>query len=240
MVVKARKRAGAVVAVEKTIPDIVGLVVIRPLADVTPNTWNPNHMTAFEKDSLRHGLLHDGWLVSQTLLVWGTDEKGRTRNIIIDGEHRWTVAMEMKMPEGPMVFLDGYNEARAKALTLKLRTRQGTHNEVEVGELLRSIQDEFSSAQNLQLEFGIEEEKLMALLSTPVDLELTEKPTGGVIGELPSGQTSHIRMVQLFFNAEQHEEFTRMLKELAVRFSTANATDTVIAAVQRVHANPTS
>ncbi len=67
-------------------------VLIKPLDLVKPNAWNPNRMTPFQRESLKVGLLSDGWLISQSLLIWGTDDKGVEKNIIIDGEQRWTVA----------------------------------------------------------------------------------------------------------------------------------------------------
>lgn len=86
--------------------NIVGEVVRRALNTVKPNPWNPNVMTVFEKESLKNGLLVDGWMSSQALLIWGTDEKGKVHNLIIDGEHRWTAATDLKFSEGPMVVLN--------------------------------------------------------------------------------------------------------------------------------------
>lgn len=74
---------------------VVGEVVMRPLSDVQKNSWNPNRMTDFMKESLKQGLLSDGWLKSQSLLIWGTDDKGERRDVIIDGEHRWSAASEL-------------------------------------------------------------------------------------------------------------------------------------------------
>lgn len=216
---------------------IVGEVVHKALAEVQPNPWNPNHMTAFEKESLKHGLRHDGWLSSQSLLVWGTDERGRKKNLIIDGEHRHTVAVELGFTQGPMVFLQRVTEAEAKALTVKMNGKRGTPDRDELSELLRSIQHDLT-ADSMSLDLGIEDEKLMALLA---EAEV-EDPLANVSKPdefeplLPGGKASHVKMVQLFFDPEQHEEFHTRVKALAARYKTNNVTETVMEHLRRAAA----
>ena len=130
---------------------------MRPLSDVTPNPWNPNRMTDHLYRSVVHGLLADGWVASQSLLVWGTDEAGRTRNMIIDGEHRWRAAREAGFKEGPMVLLDGMTEAECKALTVKLNQKRGEWNDQALGELLRDLASTAPPDLDLGMDLGIEE-----------------------------------------------------------------------------------
>jgi ParB-like chromosome segregation protein Spo0J len=101
-----------------TVPEIV------PIAGLSKNPWNPTAITGEERDRIRHGFKTDGWLVAQALLVWRADERGRVRNVIIDGEQRFTVADELGMTEGPVSFLDGITEAAARRLTVKLNARR--------------------------------------------------------------------------------------------------------------------
>lgn len=220
-------------------PRVVGEVVMKPLTTVRPNDWNPNEMTAFEHEALRAGLESDGWLKSQSLLVWGTDERGKTRNVIIDGEQRWTVAKGMGFPQAPMVFLHGLTEAHAKALTVKLDSKRGKFNQDRLGALLRAIQHDLD-VPNLALDLGIPEEPLMKLLAEP------EIPTGdegnptrtGGGGDMPAGKTAHVRMVQLFFDVPQHDEFMEQVKVLRDRYRTESVTDTVREAIRRASAAP--
>jgi len=208
-------------------------VVMLPHASLSKNTWNPNTMTPFERESLKHGLRTDGWLLSQSLLVWGTDEKGRKKNIIIDGEHRWTVSGELGMRECPAVVLHKITEAYAKQLTIKMFQRRGHPDEDRLTELLRSL-DQDLALDTRALDLGIQEDKLADLL------RVNEPEIGGaadVPGVMPSGQASHVRVVQLLFNPDQHEAFMRTIKELAAVYKTANVTDTVAEAVKRARAD---
>lgn len=221
---------------EEDHPKLVGGKVIeRDLKSVQPNNWNPNHFTDFELQSLKFGFQRDGWLISQALLIWGKDEKGRQKNIIIDGEHRWTVGCELGFKKGPMVFLNGITEAQAKALTIKLGTKRGTADPTDLGALIREIQASLPGDE-LALDLGIEQEVLMAHLIVPVDVTPGDgsSEAGTPPGEIPSGQATHVRMVQLFFNKEQHTEFDGLVKKCAGDFQTKDVSATVMEAMRRV------
>jgi hypothetical protein len=145
-------------------PRIEGLVVIKPLAMVQPNDWNPNEMTEFQKESTRYGLLTDGWLASHALTIWGTDEKGKEQNIIIDGEHRHELAAEVGYEEGPMVFLHGLTRKEAMALTVKLDARRGSFAQ----EPLAALVAELNTGDSMfALSIGIDEAALAALAAPP-------------------------------------------------------------------------
>lgn len=144
---------------------VVGDVVTRPLGDVRPNDWNPNRMTPATYEALTYGLRNDGWLASQALLVWGVDDHGITRNLIIDGEHRYRVAKDLGFASGPMVFLNGVSEAKAKALTVAMNQKRGEFDEAALAELLQSIQLE---VPDLATNVGIGDDELASLLSMTV------------------------------------------------------------------------
>lgn len=218
------------------VPRVVGKVVSKELSAVKPNMWNPNQMTPWLKESLKHGLKTDGWLSSQALLIWGTDEKGRAKNIIIDGEHRWTVGNELGFKKGPMVFLDRLTEVQAKALTVKMNQKRGEFEPKKLSEVLREIQYVLG-ADDFSIEMGIEQSEMMPLLAEPEiimggsEIEPTPRnaPEGGDAG-IPS---SNVRMVQLFLNHETHAEFTENIRQLSKKYGTSNVTDTTLEAIRR-------
>lgn len=209
--------------------------VIKPLSIAKPNTWNPNRMTPFERESLKTGLKTDGWLMSQALLIWGTDDKGNEKNIIIDGEQRWTVAPDAGFTHGPMVFLHGLSEAKAKALTVKIDAKRGKFADEPLGALLREVQFELGS-ENLALDLGIQDERLMLLLAEPEVVlpgpEATPKPPSEGSGASSGLPASTVRMVQLFLNPETHAEFSELVRQLAAKYETKNVSDTVLEAVR--------
>ena len=224
-------------------PAVRGHAVLRPLADVVANPWNPNRMTDHMFRSVVHGLQTDGWVASQALLVWGTDEKGRTRNMIIDGEHRWRAAREAGFAQGPMVLLDGVTEAEAKALTVKLNQKRGDWDEAGLGALLRELAATAPPDLDMTLELGIGEEDLMKLLAEP-PTPVPAQPAGGGLPESPPGQAgpasppqaqadSGVRMVQLYLDASTHPAFMADVKLVADTWGINNVTDTVREVVQR-------
>lgn len=225
-----------------TKPKVVGKVEMRPLASVRPNTWNPNQMTDFEKQSLKAGLQQDGWLAAQALLIWGTNELGEDKNIIIDGEHRWYGATELGFVEGPMVFLYDLTEAEAKALTVKMDAKRGKFKQDALALLLKEIQYELPEADqaNLSLGVGIPEDELMKMLafepeiiSPIVDTDARAPVVAPPTTTTPM-QQGHVTLVQLFFNKEQHAAFVEAAKKIAERSNTKNISETVLAAMKAV------
>lgn len=211
---------------KKPTPRIAGtLVKIQPLDSVKPNGWNFNEFTPFMRESLRQGLQTDGWLVSQALLIWGTDEKGRRQNIIIDGEHRWTEARALGFQEGPMVYLERITETEAKALTVKMNHKHGEQDEDRLAAIVRAVQ--YTVQGDLGLDLGIDKAELTRYLTVP---QVAPKATSSAA--IPS---TSMKMVQLYFDEASHQEFTKLVKALAPKFKTENVTDTTMEIVRRAH-----
>ncbi len=199
---------------------IVGKVVQYDLSKLKPNPWNPNEMDAFTFDSLKQGFLTDGWLSSMALLVWGKDEKGVRRDLIIDGEQRWSAATQLGMQRGPCVFLDGVDEAHAKALTIKLDQKRGKFNKLKLSNLVADFARGPIELKDLGLELGFAPTALAALLK-PHKIELPQ-PSRNV----------HTRQVPLYFSEEEAGEFHLLVQELSKKLKTETVTDTVLAALR--------
>lgn len=223
--------------------DVVGQTVNIALDSVSPNPWNPNAMTPEIRASLEHGLKTDGWLASQALLVWASDETGARKMLIIDGEHRWAVGKGLGFKKGPAVLLAGITEAKAKSLTVALNHRRGASEETKLRDLLNSISADFG--ETLAMNTGLPEEEVMKLLAvTPEELNVSLPDTGGALPEIPDGPggrgqeapvtagAATVRMVQLFLDASNIDQFNSDVAALGDRYGTKNLTDTVVAAVK--------
>jgi ParB-like chromosome segregation protein Spo0J len=175
-------------------------VQMRPLDSVTANPWNPNVVSSEMLASIMHGMKHDGWLMSQPLLVWGTDHRGMPRNEIIDGEHRWRCAKELGFGSGPMVFLNGITEQQAKALTIKMNQKRGEWSKPRLQELLHELADEVDRVElpdiAVDLGFGDAEfQKLLGIAADvpvvlPVDLASVEGAADGA-DDATEGDVDH-------------------------------------------------
>lgn len=139
-----------------------GKVEILPLDLVRPNAWNPNRVPEHVMESIRHGFRVDGWLVSQALLVWATDEIETPQNMIIDGEHRWRCARDVGLREGPMVRLYGLSLREAKALTIKLNQKRGDWSENDLARVLAELATE---GEILSVDYGFAPDEIDALLA---------------------------------------------------------------------------
>jgi len=235
-------------------PGVVGEVEMRRLDSVKPNPWNPNRMTDFEKESLKTGLTSDGWLKSQALLIWGTDDDGEVKDQIIDGEHRWTAASELGFGLGPMVVLKGVSEAQAKALTVKMNAKRGKFQEDLLGQLLKDIQFDLNVG-DLPLDVGIPPEEMMRFMAmapetlenipgfdSPSDPSNAAPENGDPSHDAihappataPQMQQGHVALLQLFYSKEDHAEVLAKVKKLALKYGTKNSSDTILAALREV------
>lgn len=232
---------------------VVGDVVHLPLAAVQPNGWNPNRMSAETRASLQHGLQNDGWLASQALLVWATDDDGQNQMLIIDGEHRWTVARDLGFTHGPMVLLKGISEAKAKSLTVAMNQRRGAFDDAALQALLRDIEVDIP---DLALDTGLSNDQLAKLLAAPAEeVDLPGTPpqpnlappstaTGGAGGagsgagqgpsQIAGSGDAYVRVVQVYASTAEYDAIHAAVKALAPRLGTQNLTDTLVAALRRV------
>jgi len=216
-----------------------GTAEMGELRSVVPNHWNPNKMTADMFASLRHGLRTDGWIASMALLVWGSDETGTVKNIIIDGEHRWKAALAEGYTRGPMVFLHGVSQAQAMAQTIKLDRKRGSFEEGLLAGVLKELQVSLDS-DDLGLDLGFDDATLMKYLAEPelpIDAGEGEERTAESSAERPAEtapqtEANHVRLVQLFFDAAQREEWNVGIQAVAKRHGTSNMTDAAIAALR--------
>lgn len=194
---------------------IVGEVVKRPIGSVRKNSWNPNEFTPHMMASLKHGLKEDGWVISQSMLIWGLDDKGVRRDIIIDGEHRWIAAQELGFTEAPMVFQDGLSEAQAKALTIKLDAKRG-----KFGWKLDGLVQELNvdlGVPDLGMELGFEKTALEDLLADDSpDLEgatkAPTKPKG--TGEGSAGTRATVQYNLVFGDEEEQRIWYAFIKRI--------------------------
>ena len=158
-------------------------VVMKPLDEVSPNSWNPNVVPPEMMASIRHGMTADGWLMSQPLLIWGEDEVGAYRGVIIDGEHRWRSARDLGFESGPMVFLNGITERQARALTIKMNQKRGDWSKPRLQELLKDLTEGLDLAvPDISLDLGFSENEMSRLLGLAASVQTPEVPPV----ELPS------------------------------------------------------
>lgn len=221
--------------------EVVGKVQILPLAAVQPNDWNPNEMDAQMSASLRQGLLEDGWLVSQSLLIWGKDNRGKIRNVIIDGEHRWTEARAVGFETGPMVLLNGLTPTAARKLTISLNQKRGRFNDL-LPNVLRSIQHDIPSL-DLSRSLGFDPEELLRILAQPVERVGGPPRPGAGNSEPPPTTVSRnvsVSMVPLFLAESEHAEFQSIIQQLGAAFEIETTSAIILEAMRRAYSRSTS
>lgn len=218
-----------------TVGAIVGQVELRSLDEVKPNPWNPNRMTDQLLRSLVHGLRTDGWLSSQALLVWGSDEKGAAKNLIIDGEHRYRAALDVGFEVAPMVRLDGLTEAQAKALTIKMNQKRGEFADDLLASLVRDI--ERTVQMDYSADFGFSPEDISRLgLGQEISMEFLDGLEEGASGEEgdsqgPKAKPEHVSMT-FVLEPEQCELVKDTLRTVIKAGYASNVTEAMVHVVK--------
>jgi ParB-like chromosome segregation protein Spo0J len=203
-----------------------------PLDSVTPNDWNPNRMTARQYAATVHGMRADGWVSSQPLLIWRTDESGMSRMLIVDGEHRWRAAMDLGFEEGPMVFLDGVSRSVVQALTIKLDAKRGAFDSDLLSSLVIELAAEYEG-EDLALDLGFEDAEMAALLAEPEPLVVEpEDDAGSGPDDGIQSRSDDVKSVHLLYETADYERFMELAKALAESEGLTNASDTVLRALE--------
>ena len=225
--------------------EVVGTVATRALASVEPNPWNPNRMSAFLRASLKAGLEGDGWLSSQSLLIWGSDESGETKDLIIDGEHRWRVARELGFLEGPMVVLHNLRESRAKGLTIKMNQKRGSFDEAGLAALIQELMAG-EDAEAFALDVGLTEGEIAAVMfggSSEAEriIEAASAPAqhptptlGAPASTAPTPEYQQVKMVQILFDDERFARFNLAIADLGKAYGKRTVSDVVMEALRHV------
>lgn len=111
-------------------PDVVWL----PPDVLVPNPWNPNKMDAFMYARAMESIKEYGFVDPVTARPW----KGKLQ--IIDGEHRWKVASDLKLDLIP-IFVIELDDKKAKKLTILLNELRGNADPSSMSELLKDLME---------------------------------------------------------------------------------------------------
>ncbi len=213
-------------------PEVEGLY---PLDLVAPNDWNMNVLPPHKYESLLHNLREGGWVRSQPLLVWGYDEKGKVKNIIINGEHRWRAAQELGFREGPMVILNGISRAKAIELTIKLDNDRGEFDKTELNTLLRNFLPT-AKLPNAALSLGFTQPELNKVFALPA-IRLNDGGTGAKAPEgkakpnVVTSRNNASKQVPLYLGGDHRTLVPERLEALMKRWSYNNVTEVVLRCV---------
>lgn len=112
---------------------IKGTYKIVGVNELKPNPWNPNAMTKEVMDAEKKSIQTFGFVDPITV----RELKGHYE--IIDGEHRFKAARELKVERVPVINLGTITDAKAKQLTIVLNETRGKAKPKELAELIAEL-----------------------------------------------------------------------------------------------------
>lgn len=102
-------------------------------ADILPNPWNPNVMDPDMREYARASINQFGFVDPVTCRSIGKLLQ------IIDGEHRWRIAIEIGLETIPVYDLGVVDDSVAQQLTIVLNETRGQANPDKLGALLKDL-----------------------------------------------------------------------------------------------------
>ncbi|MDX5370572.1 MAG: ParB/RepB/Spo0J family partition protein [Alphaproteobacteria bacterium] len=154
---------------------------------LVPNSWNPNSMDGFMREKLARSIRSDGFF--QPVLVRPVEDQellnaGKTFEIV-DGEHRWRVALEdLGMTKIPVMNLGPISNAVAQQITIKANTLKGEFDSVKLAGIVASLTEDIGKAEVIDaLPYTPERIEAMLALVNISDDDLTIPGTTSSHGE---------------------------------------------------------
>lgn len=116
--------------------------------ELRANNYNPNKMNSFMYAKAMESIQTHGF-VNPVIVRHGRE--------IVDGEHRWLVALDLGLPEIPIFDLGEVDDVEAKKLTILLNELRGQALPEQMGDLLKDLMKD-TSVEDLLRELPYTEE----------------------------------------------------------------------------------
>lgn len=217
---------------------VTGVFVPELVLDkVKPNNWNPNKVPLHKMEAIREGMKREGWILSEPLLIWESDEKGRKKMVIINGEHRWTIAKGLGFKTGPAVVLRGLSKAKAVEHTIMLDNNRGEFEEAPLALAIKSILPSIKTEDPAK-RLGFTQIQYTKLMELP-KLAQPGKAEGGKSGGIGRGRSQNdvAKQVNLYMDDDQHREFMDKVTRLGDELGLDNVTKVVLRSVDECYTN---
>lgn len=114
---------------------------------IRPNAWNPNVMSEAKLAGLRQNIKRVGLVQPILVREVDADDKGRDLEIV-DGEQRWTAAIDEGVTKGHVVLVT-LEELDAKMQTIAMNELRGEMDPATTGALYKEQIDAGASAEDL-------------------------------------------------------------------------------------------
>lgn len=168
-----------------------------------PNPWNPNSMTKEVMDAEKASIKKFGFVDPITVRESG---KGYE---VIDGEHRWRAAKELKLKEVPVINMGIVKDEVAKQLTIVLNETRGKAKAKELAQLIQELGQGGMALEDLA----------MVTPFTQDDLKIMVESLDGVdhvgrAADADRAEQTAIKMVVLHYFGKDYDQVKKALEKV--------------------------
>lgn len=197
-----------------------------PIAQLKPNSWNPNRQTARQYEAEIESILSNGFVMPIV-----ARQKSANSYEIIDGEHRYRALNEIiendmqgkhnipaiKETKSVPVIVLNISEPEAKRLTIILNETRGSANTAELSALLSELSETFQNELITGLPYTASElDHLLDIgeydwdsLTKPLDSDFDNT-------EAEDEDTSHLKLVHMKLDDETYEAWRALCESKGV------------------------
>lgn len=154
-----------------TTPKISGKSGSVAVADLAPNPWNYNGMSASMFAAAKQSIIDNGFCVEIQVRAVGPDNPdghGRYEEAgleIIDGYHRWLAAQELGMKKVPIRNLGILSDLEAERRTVQFNLKGDEPNDLKLSQSVKRLKFLYDDAEDLGRHTGLSTLEVEALLS---------------------------------------------------------------------------
>lgn len=130
--------------------------------DLLPNDWNPNVLSELKFNALRNSIKEFPEILEGQRVIVRQHPSEKNKYEILNGEHRWRIATELKFKTIPIGILVESNNNKAKLISLALANVGEEEYDKKLG-VINSIQKEFDLSYIADI-IGEDQNTLMTLI----------------------------------------------------------------------------
>jgi ParB-like chromosome segregation protein Spo0J len=211
------------------------------LEEMSPFQDEIKYLHKEDYESLKNSILSEGF--SEPIGIW----KNKGKNNILSGHQRHFALKKMQeegivVPKLPVSYIECKDEKEAKKKILELASVYGRFDKEKLKEFIKANE---LKIEDIQLDLRLPDVNLSELIASlapiedvdPFDLSDLVETTVPKQDSETSLSHSEVKLLQLYYDKNEHIMILDMLSTLSERYQKDNISDTVLACIKEIYEN---
>lgn len=129
-----------------------------PIEKVVANDYNPNKLAKPELELLKKSIIDNGFCMP-IITIYDSE---KDKYVIVDGFHRYSVSLDLKLDQVPVVVLK-HDIKKRMAATIQFNRARGTHQILDMSKIVSELTKKGWSDTEISKHLGMEADELIRL-----------------------------------------------------------------------------